>query len=177
MITIIKEIRQKGFVPDVVRKHYFSRLTIFEIRDWLESNGFDRHMPIELSSTEIALCTPEGILLQVRACDNNALGMWGGCLENNESPIDGAIRELYEETALPVCREMLNLVDMYEHTHTYANGDSVIYKTYRFVLKLNYIPEITVNFESNGFELFNSKDDIKRVLKDHREFILNLISK
>jgi len=177
MKKILQKIKEKGYVPYEVRTSIFKNLDIMQIRNWLEWRGIDRHLPIELHSTEIAICTPEGVLMQIRACDNDALGMWGGCLECNETPIDGAVRELYEETSLSFPEEMLKFVDTYEHTHTYANGDSAIYHTYRFVINLNYIPEITVDEESHGFDLVNTKKDVKRVLKDQQEFILKLILK
>ena len=177
MKTIIKEIRQKGFVPEDVRKHCFSNLTILEIRNWLEANGLDRHTPLELTSTEIAISTPEGLLLQIRACDNNALGMWGGCLENDETPLEGAIRELYKETGLKFDPAYWFWVDTYDHTHTYANQDKAMYTTHRYVILLDYVPTPTLNSESNGYKLFNSANEIEQVLEDQRGFVLGLISK
>lgn len=47
-------------------------------------------MSIELRSTEIALVTPFGVMMQIRPSDHNQLGMWGGVLNDGEEPIVGA---------------------------------------------------------------------------------------
>lgn len=108
-------------------------------------------MPLELHSTEIAIKTPFGILMQIRPIDNDQLGMWGGVLNEGEEPAAGAVRELKEETGIDVTEDSLKFVEINDHYHKYAKtGDKVYYKTWRYVLELDYVPKITTDEESVG---------------------------
>ena len=97
---IKQEIKRKGWVSFPIIDKYFPTLDFLAIRNQLEEMGLDRHMTIEQKSTEIALLTPSGVIMQIRPSDNNQLGLWGGVLEYGESFKDGAIRELFEETGI-----------------------------------------------------------------------------
>lgn len=133
------------------KERFFPGMSFIEIRNWLEENGLDRHMPLELRSTEIAIKTPFGVVMQIRPIDNDQLGMWGGVIEDGETPLAGAVRELKEETGLVVTEDSLKFVEINDHYHKYAaTGDQVYFKTWRFVLELNYVPKITTDEESVG---------------------------
>ena len=175
MKSVINAIREQGFVSNTIRTNELKHLNIFEIRNWLESNGFSRHLAIECVSTEIAICTPKGVLMQVRSSDNQSLGMWGGVVDPGESPTECAIRELVEETGIHARVEELEFVDMDNHNHTYANGNKSIFHAHRYLLKLNYVPHVHINYESTGSYIISSEKDVERVLEHQREFILNLI--
>lgn len=165
------EILECGRVTDALKSKYFPGKSFKEIRDNLEKMGLDRHMILELSSTEIALLTPFGVLMQIRPYDNNQLGMWGGVLEDGEYPEDGAIRELKEETGIEIDKSQLELVELNEHYHQYDNGDQVWYKTFRFCVKFDYVPKIVTDEESAGavmvahIILEHQRDFIKRMLE------------
>jgi len=171
MEKIKNEILKAGRVTTEIREKYFPGKGFKEIRDTIEIMGLDRHMILELFSTEIAVKTPFGVLMQIRPNDNNQLGLWGGILEDGEEPIDGAVRELYEETGIRVEKSQLKFVEMQEKLHVYAdNADQVWFKTYRYILQLDYVPEITTDEESVGAFMVvhtiisHQQDFIKRVL-------------
>ncbi len=166
------EIAESKCVTYAIQSKYFSGWAFGEIRNWLEENDLDRHLPIELSSTEIAVCTPFGVLMQIRPTDNDQLGMWGGVLKNGEQPVYGAVRELQEETGIIVKPEALEFIEVNEHNHQYANGDKAHFLTYRYRLKLDYVPKVTTDEESVGAVmvahtiLAHQQEFIKRMLEE-----------
>lgn len=168
---------ENGFLSEAIRKQYFPGMGGQQLRDTLEAMGFNRHMRIEYASTEVCVKTPEGILMQVRAADNGALGMWGGVLEDNEDPLDGALRELAEETGLKLSKNELKFVEMNPHNHRYANGDCAKFRTYRFVVELAEVPEIDLDDESSGYKLVKDKEGCSRVLSHQKEFIERMLMK
>lgn len=172
-ICCLDEIKETGVISYSIQSKYFPPEWSFgKIRDWLEENDLDRHMPIELSSTEIAICTPFGVLMQIRPSDNDQLGMWGGVLKAGEQPIDGAVRELKEETGIEVKAENLEFIEIDEHEHQYTNGDIAYFMTYRYRLSLNYVPKVTTDEESVGAVMVahtiisHQQDFIRRMLDE-----------
>ena len=175
MKNLISDIANKGRVSRDIRIKFFSDKSFSEIRDWLERNGLDRHMPIELTSTEVAIQVPGGVLLQVRSADKNQLGMWGGVLESGETPVEGAIRELYEETGLLVTRDDLMFIEINKHQHKYANGDIAFFKSYRFVIEYAELPTMKLDSESNGFRIISSIEEVANVLSHQQNFLTQLL--
>lgn len=64
--------------------------------------------------TEAAIFDAEGRILLVRRADDRRWGLPGGWLEPNESPADGAAREVREETGLEVSATAL--IDVFGRT-------------------------------------------------------------
>ena len=173
---IVELIKSERKLSKEVRLKYFSDKSVKEIRDWFEENGLDRHLPIELNSTEIVVQVPGvGILMQIRAADKNQLGLWGGAIENGETPIDGAIRELYEETGLVVKAEDLAFIELNTHKHQYANGDIALFKSYRFALSLPHMETLKLDDESNGWKVISTLEDLKSVLEHQQDFLKKFI--
>ena len=170
MENIKKQIIEAGRVSTELKKKYFSGVGFGTIRNRLEEMGLDRHMPIELRSTEIAIMTPFGVMMQIRPTDHNQLGLWGGVLNDDEEPVDGAIRELCEETGIQVEASQLQFVEENEHFHKYANGDMAFFKSYRFVLKLEEVPQITTDEESVGAFMV-----VHTILEHQVEFIKRVL--
>lgn len=162
---------ESGYLSESIRKEYFPNMGVRQLRDTLEAMGLDRHMPIEYASTEVCIKTPKGILMQVRVADNGALGMWGGVLQDGERPVNGAIREVAEETGLNLFEEDLRFIETNLHNHCYANGDCAKFLTYRFVVELDEVPDIVLDTETNGFELVKDEEECSRVLSHQRDFI------
>lgn len=160
-------------VTTEMRKTTFAGMNFLQIRNALEAQGLDRHMPIELESTEVALITPEGIILQVRA-QNEGIGLWGGSIEWGETPLEGAVRELAEETGLLLKEEQFTYMETHKHSHTYPNQDKAIFTAYRYVVRLEYIPEIRIDEESTGYVII--KELIDGIMKSDAEFVKQLLS-
>lgn len=162
---------ENGFLRESIRKKYFPDMEVQQLRDTLETMGLDRHIPIEYTSTEVCIKTPKGILMQVRVADNDALGMWGGVIYDEENPVDGAIREVTEETGLSLSEDDFHFIEMNLHDHRYANGDCAKFRTYRYLVKLDEVPDIVLDTESNGFELVKDEKGCSRILSHQKEFI------
>lgn len=171
--TIKQAIREAGRVTTDIRKNFFSGYKFMAIRNWLEENGLNRHMAIELESTEIALITPFGVLMQIRRYDHDQLGMWGGVIEDGEQPYQAAARELFEETGIKIADSQLEFVEVNEHYHKYDNGDEAYFKSYRYIVRFENVPKVTTDEESVGAVmvahtiLSHQQDFIRRVLDKH----------
>lgn len=157
------------------RRKCFPGLGVVQIRDLLEAQGLDRHMQIETESTEIVLKTPAGIIMQVRADFQNQLCLWGGELKPSELPLVGAQRELNEETRLFIDADSFQYLEVHDHKTVYGNGDKCLYHTYRYLVELNYVPEIIIDNESAGFVFVTNAiiadqyDIVKKVLHPDAE--------
>ena len=148
--NLYAEISEAGRVTTKIKRENFAGMKVKEIRDFLEELGLDRHIPIELMSTEIALLTPFGVLMQVRPTDHDQLGMWGGVLRDGENPVQGAIRELYEETGIVIEESQLEFKELNDHFHEYANGDKAYFKSFRYVVRFDKVPKVVTDEESVG---------------------------
>ena len=173
---VLDKIGKVGYIDEQVRQEYFYKRSIKDMRDFLEKNGLNRHLPIECKSTEVALVTPNGIIMQVRASDNGKLGFWGGCIEDGESVIAGALREVKEETGLNIEQKNLQYVETNEHFHKYANEDIAKFLTYRFIVNFEQQPKIVVDCESLGYEFVNLHDDLNRILEHQQEFVQRILN-
>lgn len=166
-----KAIIKAGVVTTAIRKEHFTGKGFGFIRQWLEDHNLDRHLPIELESTEIAVFVKGlGLLMQVRPSDHNQLGLWGGVLNDGELPIDGAMRELREELGLEISPELLEFVEENDHTHEYANHDKAIFHTYRYKLILDSMPKIKLDSESVGVFML-----VSTVLPHQNEFVYRIL--
>ena len=162
-------IRKVNGVSLTTRAKYFDRMDVLKIRAWLEDHGLNSHMTIEAYSTEIAIKTPDGVVMQIRSGEN-CLGFFGGELNPNERPVEGAQRELFEETGLYLEEEEFEPKEIYVHHHTYPSGDRVYYHTYRYVVNYPVVPNIEIDSESKGYKVVeypivkNQVDFLKEVL-------------
>lgn len=148
--NLYNKILEAGRITPEIKKEHFAGMEVKEIRNTLEELGLDRHIPIELMSTEIALLTPFGVLMQIRPTDHDKLGMWGGVLNYGEEPASGAVRELREETGIVIEESQLEFKELDEHFHEYANGDKALFKAYRYVVRFDYVPKVVTDEESVG---------------------------
>ena len=88
--------------------------------------------------------------MQVRSSEKARLGIFGGGIENNETPIEADIRELKEETGIEACEEQLDFLEINEHDLEYENGDKVHNVASLYLIKLSEYPTIKLDSESNG---------------------------
>jgi 8-oxo-dGTP pyrophosphatase MutT (NUDIX family) len=87
--------------------------------------------------------------------DANLLGLFGGSIEGNESPLEGAYRELEEETSLHIPKE--NFQFLAETSMPTAAGDA---KVYLFTVQIPNAPfEV---YEGDGYELYTKSEFLTR---------------
>ena len=169
---VIIAIKREKRVSKLMRVKYFMDYSVQEIRDWLEANGLDRHMPIQYVSTEIIVQVPGGILMQVRALETGKLGFWGGIVQSKEAVTPSAIRNFYEKTGIQITQDDLMWIDTVRHMHKYPNGDFAYFSIYRYALKFDSIPEIKLNDDSIGWKIISTPDQLSQVF-EHQRSILN----
>ena len=170
MKEAVKAIRDAGVVTTALKKKYFSGKGIGAIRTWLEENGLDRHMPIELQSVDIAIVTPIGLMMQIRHSDNDQLGLFGGTIPDGETPEKCAINKIKEQTGLDISTKDLQFVEENDHTHTYANGDQGIFHSYRFKVVFDYVPNV-----ENGTTAPNVYFVVHTVMSHQQEFVKKIL--
>ncbi len=175
---LVKEITSLERVTTEIRDNYFDGKDFNYIRDWLENHNIDRHTCIELECAGVAILISkpgetEKVLVQIRSSEDNRMGFFGGGIEIGESSVETAIRELKEETGIEVYESQLKFLEINEHDLEYKNGDKVYYKSYIYLLELNYYPSIKIDSESNGFMML-SKENYKNFtyLEDTKLFQL-----
>lgn len=164
-VELIEKIKKEKCITFKTREKYFKGKNFKEIRNWLEIHNIDRHIVIELKSAGVVILisTPnnkEKVLVQVRATEKARLAVFGGGIEDNETPIEAAIRELKEETGIEAKKEQLEFLEINEHDLEYENGDKARYIATIYVLRLSEYPKIKLDNESNGI-LAISKDNFK----------------
>jgi 8-oxo-dGTP pyrophosphatase MutT (NUDIX family) len=87
--------------------------------------------------------------------DPNVLGLFGGGIEEGESPLEGAFRELEEETSLHIPKQDFQL--LIETSMPTASGDA---KVYLFTVQIPSTPfEV---YEGDGYELYTKSEFLKR---------------
>ena len=77
----------------------------------------------------------ESEILLLKRTDNGLWAMPGGHVDKNEKPIDGAIRELSEETGIPASKSDLKLVSKV------LNKKYSIYSSYLYETNIKLVPE------------------------------------
>lgn len=60
-----------------------------------------------------------------------------GHIDLDETPIDAAIREVYEEIGILIDKSELELIDTFLMKKKFSNGDSINHFTYLYVVKKN----------------------------------------
>ena len=177
MEELVKKIQEQNCVTFEIQDDFFKGKDYIYIRDWLENHGLDRHMIIDKKSAGIIIVirnsTTQKLLLQIRSTEESRVGIFGGGIEDNETPIDSAIRELKEELNVDVKPEQLEFLSINNHILTYGNGDKVHYIAHMYVLELSEFPAIKLDFESNGV-LYVDRDSIKNYINIDREDVFKI---
>lgn len=110
----------------------------------------------------------QGRILLVHRTDYDLWNLPGGALENAESPVDGAKREVKEETGLDV--EILKLIGVY----TKPEGGEIVFSFTCRVIG----GKITVNDEADKIEYFEiskiPKNTVPKQVDRIRDVLLNL---
>lgn len=162
---LIEKIEKEKRITLDIKEKYFKGKSFKEIRNWLEIHNMDRHIAIDIKTAGVIILISNlnednKVLVQVRADERARLGVFGGGIEKNETPIQAAIRELKEETGIKVSEEQLEFLEINEHDLEYTNGDKAHYVASLYLLKLSEYPTIKLDSESNGI-LAISKNNYK----------------
>lgn len=170
MDELVELLRKSNHITFEIREKYFKEKNYKEIRQWLEEHDLDRHMCIDFrSSGVIPIIINENekkVLLQIRSSEKNAIGVFGGGVEDNESSKETAIRELKEELSLEVKPEELEFMCVNNHYLTYVNGDMAHYIADVHILRLSEFPYIKLDVESNGVICLSEKNIDDYILPD-----------
>ncbi len=174
---IIEQIKKEECVNFNIMEKYFKGRNFKEIRDYLESHVIDRHITLYLKSAGVIILISNSqkdkVLLQVRSSEKNRLGIFGGGIENDEIPVEAAIRELREELGIEINKKQLKFLGVNEHNLKYENGDKVHYLASLYLLRLNDYPIIKLDNESNGI-LAISKQNYRDFINKNDENTLQL---
>ena len=145
---------------------------LFDVEKNIEQDNYIKRMRYYLGHQKIFLNAAGGIvvqdgkiLLQHRS-DNNKWGLVGGMLEINETYLEGALREIKEETGLDV-KPISFLGIFHNHNMVYPNGDQA------HVICAVYVFEIVGGFlrkDEESLELkFFSKEELPEIFaEDHK---------
>ena len=84
------------------------------------------HEKVLMPSTSVCIYNQKRELLLQKRSDNQKWGLPGGYMELEESILDTAVREVYEEMNYQIAKEKLELKGIFSSFETYyPNGDAV----------------------------------------------------
>ena len=145
---------------------------LFDVKKDIEPDNYIKrirqyvgHQKIFLNAAGGIVVKDEKVLLQRRK-DNGKWGLVGGMLEINETYLDGALREIKEETGLDV-KPMSFLGIFHNYNMVYPSGDQA------HVICACYVFEIiggTLRKDEESLELrFFSKEELPKLFaEDHK---------
>lgn len=120
-------------------------------------------MPAHLGANAIITCN--GKLLLEKRRDSDIWGLVGGGVKKTESPLEGMIREIYEELGVRVLPSQLTKLQVYgEPGRVAAFRDGSIWRMVIVVYGLDWEqePKLRVSAESKELRFF-SKEEIKTI--------------
>lgn len=116
-----------------------------------------------------------GKILFEKRKDNGSWALIGGGLKNNESFIDGIIREISEETGIWIDKSCLIPFKIYDdplRIAKYPDGNILRVITVVFIVKLSQYPDLICSEESVDLNFF-AKNEISKldIAKTHIQII------
>ncbi len=120
-------------------------------------------MPAHLGANAIITCN--GKLLLEKRRDSDIWGLVGGGVKKTESPLEGMIREIYEELGVRVLPSQLTKLQVYgEPGRVAAFRDGSIWRMVIVVYGLDWEqePKLRVSAESKELRFF-SREEIKTI--------------
>lgn len=143
-----KVLLKAGLIPCGISTRYQKEVCVFKRSApepiTLYSTPPDKFLPIFDTSACYVIANGEILLLR-RAYEKKEGGLWGipgGKNEPDESPLNGVIRELYEETGLSFPPESFQY-----RGRQFIRKPSVDYVYHMFLLELESKPDIAINSE------------------------------
>ena len=121
--------------------------------------------PIDFTpKVEVAACYLEldGKLLILQRAGNLETGKWGvpaGKLEKNESPLQAAIRELFEETG-SLSSEAIQIQDL---GALYMRKPEIDYTYHMFKFHLKELPRVTLSIKEHQNYTWGSAEDLEKL--------------
>ena len=121
------------------------------------------NMPAHLGANGIITCN--GKLLLERRRDSDTWGLIGGGVKKTESPLEGMIREIYEELGIRVKPEQLTKLQVYgEPGRVAAFRDGSTWRMVIVIYGLSFEqePEMRISSESKELRFF-TREEIKSI--------------
>lgn len=138
--NIIKQINDFGYITNSIRIKYFRNYSEEQIRNWLSDNGLERDLIIEQNIVEVAVVTPQGLLMKIK---DNRLEFFKRYKTESMVAKDQAIKLLEEEGIKVNYAQM----DFFSIARRYlmnnAGSERILANLYRFKVIIDYIPELT----------------------------------
>jgi ADP-ribose pyrophosphatase YjhB (NUDIX family) len=123
-----------------------------------------RLTPIHQVASVLILLEADKYVLQLR--DTRAgiwnpglLSMWGGMVEANESPLEGAWREICEETNLTPERSDLKYIGAFPRGYFIGNRQVV---NYLYAISIDSTAGLEI-YEGQGFEIYSGSESSGRI--------------
>ena len=134
-----------------------------------------------------SLVIRSGCILLIKRGFHPGKGLWalpGGFLDTNESILEGAIRELKEETSIAVpvseLREALKQVKTFDHPRRSLRGRTITYAHEFFLEGYGALPQVKAKSDAVGAHwvpISSLQTFEDKFFEDHFDIIFNLISK
>lgn len=108
----------------------------------------------------------DGKLLLEHRADSDTWAVIGGGLKANEKLIEGAIREVFEETGLVLREEQLEFFHIYDDSSriaSYPDGNVWRIITVVYRVRLRELPELVCSEESRELRFF-TKEELREVM-------------
>lgn len=136
------------------------------------------NMPIHLGANLLISCN-DCLLLECRT-DCEQWGLIGGGRKKGETPIQNALRELYEETGLRMRAEDLRFLKTYDspgRIASYRDGSVWSMVISVFLVTFSQMPILTCSKESKTLQFF-TKQDIERlpIVITHSDIIADYLN-
>lgn len=128
-----------------------------------------------IRTVEIAILTPNGVLMQMKRVDNNHYSMWGAEIDSNENDTEAAVNILKRDAGLTTTADALKHVNIYTSISKDENGNLIKKEIHRFILEFDHLPVLKIEPKLRGWIVIASEKSAVNVIEAHQSFIATII--